>query len=108
MHRLRSVDEVREALLQPVAIIFKHSTRCPNSAAAYSQMESLLKTNPQAPVWLVDVIEDRDISTEIARNTSVRHESPQVLIVKNGLIVWHASHYGITAEAVARELLQAG
>jgi len=38
----------------------------------------------------------------------VRHESPQVLILKEGRVVWHASHYGVTATAVARELLRAG
>ncbi len=108
MQRLRSIDEVRDILLQPVAVIFKHSTRCPISTAAHSQMQSFLESNPQAPVGLVNVIEDREISTEIARITSVRHESPQVLILKDGVVVWHASHYGITADAVARELLRAG
>ena len=58
-------------------------------------------------VCLVDVIEDREISAEITRASSVRHESPQVLLLKGGRVVWHASHYGITAEAVARECLKA-
>ncbi len=108
MQQLKSVPEARDILRQPVAVIFKHSTRCPISAAAYSEMRSFLESNRQAPVWLVDVIADRDVSAEISRLTSVRHESPQVLILKDGHVVWHASHYGVTAEAVARELVQAG
>ena len=108
MQQLRSTEEARDVLRQPVSVIFKHSTRCPLSAAAYSEMRKFLESNPQAPVWLVDVIEGREISMEIARITSVRHESPQVLLLKDGRVVWHASHYGVTAEAVARELLQAG
>jgi bacillithiol system protein YtxJ len=107
MRRLRSVDEAREALSQAVTIVFKHSTRCAVSAAAYSQVRSFLDSRPDVPACLVDVIEDREISAEIARATSVRHESPQVLLLKGGRVVWHASHYGITAEAVAREFLKA-
>jgi len=108
MQRLNSIDEVRDLLRQPVAVIFKHSTRCSLSAAAFSEMKAFLESNPQAPVFLVDVIEDREVSAEIARITSVRHESPQVLLLKDGHAFWHASHYGVTAGAVARELLQAG
>ncbi len=108
MQQLKSVQEVQDILRQPVAVMFKHSTRCSISAAAYSEMRSFLESNRQAPFWLVDVIADREVSAEIARITSVRHESPQVMILKDGHVVWHASHYGVTAEAVARELLQAG
>ena len=108
MHRLRSIDEVPDVLLQPLLVIFKHSTRCPVSSAAYSQVQGFLESNPQAPVCLVDVIEDREISTEISRITSVRHESPQVLLLKDGRVVWHASHYAVTEEAITRELLMTG
>jgi bacillithiol system protein YtxJ len=108
MQRLKSIDELQDLLRQPVAVIFKHSTRCPMSTAAFSEMKDFLESNPQPPVCLVDVIDDRAISTEIARITSVRHESPQVLILKEGRVVWHASHYGVTAAAVARELVRAG
>jgi bacillithiol system protein YtxJ len=107
MRRLRSVDEAREALSQAVVIVFKHSTRCGVSAAAYAQVRSFLDSHPDVPVCLVDVIEDREISAEITRASSVPHESPQVLLLKGGRVVWHASHYGITAEAVARECLKA-
>jgi monothiol bacilliredoxin len=108
MQRLKSIDELQYLLRQPVAVVFKHSTRCPMSTEAFSEMKAFVESSPQAPVFLVDVIDDRAISTEIARITSVRHESPQVLILKEGRVVWHASHYGVTATAVARELLRAG
>jgi bacillithiol system protein YtxJ len=108
MQRLKNIDELQHILRQPVAVVFKHSTRCPMSAAAFSEMKALVESNPQAPVCLVNVIDDRAVSTEIARITSVRHESPQVLILKEGRVVWHASHHGVTAAAVARELLRAG
>ncbi|MBP1602592.1 MAG: hypothetical protein H6Q06_2743 [Acidobacteria bacterium] len=99
MQQLKSIDELQYLLRQPVAVVFKHSTRCPMSTEAFSEMKAFLESSPQAPVFLVDVIDDRAISTEIARITSVRHESPQVLILKEGRVVWHASHYGVTAQA---------
>lgn len=108
MRRLRTVDEVREVFSQPVAVIFKHSTRCAVSATAHSQVRSFLESHPEVPVCLVNVIEDREISAEIARATSVHHESPQVLLLKDGRVIWHASHYQVTAAAVAREFLKAG
>ena len=57
-----------------------------------------------ADVNLVIVQRARELSQEIARRTGVRHESPQALVVRNGEVVWNASHYDITADAVRAAL----
>jgi bacillithiol system protein YtxJ len=79
---------------QPV-ILFKHSTTCPISAAAYQQMQNL-----ENDVSLIVVQTARAVSREVEDRTSIRHESPQAIILRDGRAVWHASHWNITADAV--------
>jgi|SRR5947209_2293031 len=79
---------------EPV-ILFKHSTTCPISANAYKQMSQV-----KSDVSLVVVQRARDVSNEIETRMGVQHESPQVVVVKNGEAVWTASHFDITAGAV--------
>jgi bacillithiol system protein YtxJ len=64
--------------------------------------------HPDVPVCLVDVIGQRPLSREIAGRLSIAHESPQAILLRSGTPVWHASHFGVTAEAMARELRQRG
>ena len=86
----RLFDQSRE---RPV-VIFKHDTACPISAAAHDQM-----TRVECDVCLVDV-EQKDLSGEVERRTGVRHESPQVIVLRDGAPVWSASHFEIKADAV--------
>ncbi|HEX8140861.1 MAG TPA: bacillithiol system redox-active protein YtxJ [Pyrinomonadaceae bacterium] len=88
-----------EALLarsntEPV-IVFKHSSTCPVSAAAYAEMSRV-----ETDVSLLVVQQARELSHEIASATGVRHESPQAIILRNGQAVWNASHWSVKAEAV--------
>jgi bacillithiol system protein YtxJ len=82
-------------------VIFKHSNSCPISAVAYREMEDL-----DGDVSLIEVQSARDVSAEIASRTGVRHESPQVIILRDGKAVWNASHFDVKARAVA-EAVQA-
>ncbi len=79
----------------PVAL-FLHDGGCPISAAAYRQMTRL-----GGELGLVDVRRGKDISRAIEQRTGVRHESPQVIVLRHGRAVWSASHYAITTEVVA-------
>jgi bacillithiol system protein YtxJ len=76
-------------------VIFKHSNTCPISAMAYSRMKQL-----DEGVSLIVVQQSRELSRTIESRTGVRHESPQVLVLRRGQPVWTASHFDITAEAV--------
>ncbi|HKC62142.1 MAG TPA: bacillithiol system redox-active protein YtxJ [Pyrinomonadaceae bacterium] len=81
---------------EPV-ILFKHSTTCPISAAAYRQMSEVGQE-----VSLVIVQRAREVSKEVEALTGIRHESPQVIVLRNGGAVWSASHFDITSGEVER------
>ena len=76
--------------------IFKHSTRCSISRMALDRLERNLKVN--APAYYLDLLSYRELSNLISERFSVQHESPQVLIIKNGACTLHASHNAITAD----------
>jgi bacillithiol system protein YtxJ len=77
------------------SLIFKHSTRCGTSMIAKKEFEKHWKTD--LPIHLVNVVESREVSNAIESMYQVRHESPQLLIIKNGKCVYHESHHGIDA-----------
>lgn len=103
MIEIRTAQQADEIMQQDLAVIFKHSTRCPISARAHEEMRRYLSMRGQTPVYLVDVIKSREVSQHIERTTGVQHESPQLIIVRKGKAHWHASHGSIVAEAVAEE-----
>lgn len=86
---------------QPV-VIFKHSLTCPISAAAYEQMEQFA-----GEVALVEVQRAGPLSLEIEGRLGIEHESPQVIVLHNGQVVWNASHFKITADSVGNAVRQA-
>ncbi|HET6861685.1 MAG TPA: bacillithiol system redox-active protein YtxJ [Pyrinomonadaceae bacterium] len=92
--RKRLEDVISDSTTKPV-VIFKHSNSCPISSRAYREMEQL-----DGQVNLVEVQAARDISRELADLTGVRHETPQVIVLKNGRAVWNASHFDVKAGAV--------
>lgn len=82
-------------------LLFKHSTTCPVSAAAYREFTSF-ETGVDA--YLVKVIESRPVSNEIESNLGVQHKSPQIFIVSNKEPVWHASHWNITESKIGQAI----
>ena len=77
-------------------IVFKHSTACSISSRAYREMEKLDGVN------LLEVQSAREISRELANLTGVRHETPQVIILRDGKAVWNASHFDVKAADVLK------
>jgi len=84
---------------QRAIVVFKHSNSCPISAMAYREMEQL-----DSEVVLVDVQSAREVSRQLADITGIRHESPQVIVLRNGKAVWSASHFDVKAREVAKVL----
>lgn len=85
---------------EPV-LLFKHSTTCPVSAEALKQFESFLTGNDSNPKpILVKVIESRPVSNQVAEETKVKHESPQAILLHEGEVLWHASHWNITSKSL--------
>ena len=83
---------------EPVAV-FKHSTTCPISSGAYKEMVHF-----PGEVALIDVQSARDLSRDVEVRTGIEHESPQVIVLRNGKAVWHASHWKVTAKAVEQAM----
>src|SRR5215207_903004 len=73
-------------------IVFKHSDACSISSRAYREMEKL-----DAPVNILVVQTAREISRELASLTGVRHETPQVIVLRDEKAVWNASHFDVQA-----------
>lgn len=93
---------VRDESKKKPVFVFKHSTECPISAgAAYRTNVWLKKAHKDAPkIYFVKVIERRPVSQKIEAEVEVKHESPQLLLLKDGKSVWNTSHEAITSEAI--------
>jgi bacillithiol system protein YtxJ len=104
VRRITTPQEVDEARGKPLAILFKHSTACPISARAHGEVRAFLEAHPEAPVYLVHVIEDRPAARYIAQQTGIAHASPQLIVLREGTPVWHTSHLDVTAAAMAEHV----
>ncbi len=98
----RAVNTAKD---EPV-IIFKHSTTCPISGRAAKRIDKMFRESEEAlpTFYMVKVIESRPVSQTIAKQYGVTHESPQILLLKDGKAVWNTSHDDITAEAVLKAI----
>lgn len=77
-------------------ILFKHSTRCSISSTAKFRLENSLKSNSDFIVYYLDLLKNRELSNYLAERFSIRHESPQAIVLKNGKCIYHASHLSIS------------
>ncbi len=81
-------------------VIFKHSTRCSISSMAKSRLERAWDDTIKTPIYYLDLIAYRDISNKVADLFEVEHESPQILLIKNGVCVYNDSHSNISVNAL--------
>lgn len=93
------LDEVdrKSAELPNGALIFKHSKRCAISMMALGRFSRGWDYNEEdLPIYHLDLIQHRDVSNEITNRYKVMHESPQILLIKDGKCVYSTSHTDIT------------
>ncbi|WP_033961928.1 bacillithiol system redox-active protein YtxJ [Psychroserpens jangbogonensis] len=83
-------------------VIFKHSTRCGISSMVMNQFVSMYDLDSNLDLYYLDLLSHRDVSNEVGYKFQVMHQSPQLLIVKNGTTVAHASHGGINEIDLSR------
>ncbi|WP_347862549.1 bacillithiol system redox-active protein YtxJ [Salimicrobium sp. PL1-032A] len=81
-------------------VLLKHSLTCPISASAKDEVTSF-EDSSDIPVYIVPIQEARDVSREVERQLDIKHESPQAFFIKDGNVVWHGTHFDITAKALA-------
>lgn len=101
---LTSPDQVDEFLRRhPTCVIFKAGT-CHKSPQTFSYVEPLLDARDDLPLGLIRVVESRPASNHVADLTGVRHESPQLLLFRDGRVVFHRDNWDISEEEVAEGL----
>ncbi|HJP62812.1 MAG TPA: bacillithiol system redox-active protein YtxJ [Mucilaginibacter sp.] len=97
---LESAEQVKEIKQQQgYSIIFKHSIRCATSLMAKRRVEMDKDHLPEGlNIYFLDLIRHRDISNQIVHDFQVHHESPQLLVIKDGECILDQSHGGISIE----------
>lgn len=94
----QDLTEAIEESMSKTVVIFKHSTRCSVSFMAKKGLEMQWDYNPEdIQPYFLDLITFRPLSNEIASKLGVDHESPQAIILKEGIVVDHQSHGAIQA-----------
>lgn len=84
-------------------VIFKHSTRCSVSGVAKARLEKAAML-PDADFHYLDLLRFRPLSNQIAEDLKVYHESPQVLLIRNGECVYDESHLSISMDDLAEAM----
>ena len=105
LHDLESLEAAIEESRERPVLLFKHSRTCGISCEAYDELHSHLDSVPaQAAYKVITVQSHRHVSDEAAARLGVRHETPQAILLRHGKPVWKASHFRITAAALAEAL----
>src|SRR6185436_10749147 len=96
LRRNEDLERLLEESKEDPILIFKHSTQCPVSSAAYDEFLEFSSHAGEIRCGVVLVIENRQVSNTVAAKLGVRHESPQVIVVENGRQTWNATHWATT------------
>ena len=94
-----ALDNLLSDSKQKTVLVFKHSNACPISARAYREMQKL-----EDQVNVLEIQAVPELSREVERLTGIRHESPQVILLRDGKAVWNASHFDVNAASVTKAL----
>lgn len=93
---LEQLKEIKKQSKNEAVAIFKHSTRCGISSMVIKRFVSNFDEElKDFKVYYLDLLSYRDLSNEVGYEFQVLHQSPQLLVIKNGTAVAHASHYNI-------------
>jgi bacillithiol system protein YtxJ len=98
----QELEKIKELSNTQAVLIFKHSTRCSISSTALNRLERSWKDEEMKDIkpYHLDLITYRSISNKIADTFNVPHESPQVLLIKNGKCIYNASHLSISYKEI--------
>jgi bacillithiol system protein YtxJ len=99
------LDEIVERSHDKPVAIFKHSNRCGVSAFARERLETEWRNDHgEVEFYFLNLIPNREVSNEIARRFGVLHQSPQILLIRDGESVYDASHHRVTAKNLQKAL----
>ena len=99
------LDEIIQQSETLPIIIYKHSTRCGLSSMTQNMLDrDWAKLRNHTKLYFLDLIRYRDISNQVEEKFNVRHQSPQILIIKNGNCIYNESHYNINVDEILENL----
>lgn len=99
---LENLDDLTKIVEQSKTrpqVIFKHSNRCSISSMAKGRIERSGKSD-NFDLYYLDLIKHRAISDKIAEQFNIPHESPQIILIKDGSSTYHESHSGISMDEI--------
>ncbi len=99
---LGQLNEITDLSHENPVVIFKHSTHCSISRMALKQFENEFTLKDKVTPYFLDLLNHREISNTIASMFDVVHQSPQLIVVKEGKAIYDASHSDIDAEDLNR------
>lgn len=99
---LGQLNEIVDLSNEKAVLIFKHSTRCSISRFALKQFENEFDFEEKITPYFLDLLNHRDVSNEIANRFDVFHQSPQIILIKNGKAIFSTSHDDIDAKFLER------
>ncbi len=106
LHDVDSLDAaIAESRERPV-LLFKHSRYCGVSCEALDELQSHIESRADGGVSykMITVQTHRPVSDAAAQRLGIRHETPQAILLRDGRVVWNASHFRITATQLAEIL----
>ena len=95
LNNLSQLSDIDEKSKGKTQVVFKHSTRCGISRMVMNQFVDAFDVDSNLELYYLDLLSYRDVSNEIGYKFQVMHQSPQLLIIKNGVAIAHASHGAI-------------
>lgn len=94
----QQLEEIKKTSFEKPVTIFKHSTRCSISRMSWNQFQKHYNIpNDKMELYYLDLLEHRSLSNAIEEQFQVQHQSPQILVIKDGVVVFHTSHESIDA-----------
>ena len=102
---IKQIENIIKESYETPCVILKHSTTCPISYAAKMRLEGDLKDlSSKASLYYLDLLSYRSVSTAVAEKLQVHHESPQVILIKNGEVTYDESHLDITSAELTEQI----
>jgi bacillithiol system protein YtxJ len=96
LEKEEQLQQIIEQSYHKVQLIFKHSTSCNISADAFEELKHL-----DYDGWYLDLLSNRAISNKIAEVFEIKHQSPQVILLKNGQAFYNESHWRINSATIS-------
>lgn len=101
LESMENLDAAEQLSHEKTVVLFKHSTRCSISRFVLKQFENTYDIPAdKTAIYFLDLIEYRPISNEIAERFEVMHQSPQMIVLKEGKAIYDSSHESIDANAL--------